>query len=268
MSVPNIPYHPVPLDNGPLSPGLLSTPPVESESMSSSDLDVLAPRFPQGNSIEFRDSLMSQTTFHTPPSVVNSSVYALRPDSTGPTEFVQYKDDPAPTTTPSDPVPYLAQKHLDYASPRKRLRNKILLFGSIAAVVVVIAVIVPVYLLVIKPKSASNAAASVPSTSSPATSTGSNALVTGGNGSTITTENGTTFIYINELGGSWYWDPNDPFNNNAQSNSWTPPLNQTFNFGIDGIFGSVLFFEAAGLHCLICVHHQVLTSAVGLLQNQ
>jgi hypothetical protein len=34
-------------------------------------------------------------------------------------------------------------------------------------------------------------------------------------------------------------DPNDPYNTNAYPNSWTPPLNQSWNFGTDRIYGSV-----------------------------
>jgi hypothetical protein len=32
-------------------------------------------------------------------------------------------------------------------------------------------------------------------------------------------------------------DPNDPFNNNARPNSWTPPLNQSWTWGKDRVFG-------------------------------
>ncbi|KZT18590.1 glycoside hydrolase family 5 protein [Neolentinus lepideus HHB14362 ss-1] len=32
-------------------------------------------------------------------------------------------------------------------------------------------------------------------------------------------------------------DPNDPFNDNAQPNSWTPPLNTTWQWGNDRVFG-------------------------------
>jgi len=50
-------------------------------------------------------------------------------------------------------------------------------------------------------------------------------------------EDGTTFTYKNPFGGTWYWDPNDPFNNTAQAQSWTPALNEPFNYGIDHIRG-------------------------------
>jgi hypothetical protein len=52
-------------------------------------------------------------------------------------------------------------------------------------------------------------------------------------------EDGTTFIYSNSFGGFWYDDKDDPFNNRAQSQSWSPPLNETFNPGGDRIRGYV-----------------------------
>ncbi|KLO13412.1 glycoside hydrolase [Schizopora paradoxa] len=65
----------------------------------------------------------------------------------------------------------------------------------------------------------------------------SNLATTGGNGSTITTENGTTFTYVNNYGGYWIDDSNDPFNDGAQCNSWTPPLNQTWDWSKNKING-------------------------------
>ncbi|KAF8436890.1 hypothetical protein L210DRAFT_2436741 [Boletus edulis BED1] len=98
-------------------------------------------------------------------------------------------------------------------------------------------VAVPVLLVVNKSrKNNATPSTSTPS-ATPGTGSGKVAAVTGGNGTTITTANGTTFTYINSFGGTWYWDPNDPFNNNAQPNSWTPPLNQSFKLGTDKIFG-------------------------------
>lgn len=32
-------------------------------------------------------------------------------------------------------------------------------------------------------------------------------------------------------------DPNDPFNNDARPNSWTPPLNTSWTWGTDQVFG-------------------------------
>jgi hypothetical protein len=64
-------------------------------------------------------------------------------------------------------------------------------------------------------------------------------------------DDGTTFIYINNFGGYWYWDPADPFNNGARAQSWTPALNESFDYGIDRIRG--------------CVHPQQFRLAVNLL---
>lgn len=63
------------------------------------------------------------------------------------------------------------------------------------------------------------------------------APITGGDGSTVTTDKNTTFTYKNAFGGFWVDDPNDPFNFNAQAQSWIPPLNQSWNFAKNRIFG-------------------------------
>ena len=257
---PHIPYDPLPLAQdprntvyrdppSPLASGF-DTPPVELTSFPEGSLNgAMPPRFLpasqhfQGGS-EYRDSFVSQNTFQTALSAPNSSIYALRPDSAAP-ESIEYRDDPdLDTADPSGPpAGYLEEKRSAYSSPRSKSKRTIMIFGAItAAIIVIVAVVVPVYLTVIKPKMNDTTTTSdSPSTTSGGTGSGTVAVVTGGNGSTITTENGTTFTYINAFGGTWYWDPNDPFNNNAQPNSWTPPLNQSFNFGTDKIFGLVIF---------------------------
>ncbi|KAJ7228427.1 glycoside hydrolase family 5 protein [Mycena pura] len=48
--------------------------------------------------------------------------------------------------------------------------------------------------------------------------------------------NGTQFTYHNTFGGFWVYDPANPFNNNAQPNSWTPPLNTSWTWGVDRIY--------------------------------
>lgn len=251
---PHIPYDPLPLahdprntvyrePNSPLAASF-DTPPVELTNFQEGMQDSAAPpRFLPAVASEFRDSLVSQGTSQIAPSAGNSSVYALRPDSGA--EFTAYHDDPAvPAADLSESPRYLEEKRSTYSSPLSKSRRKIVIFGSIAAaIVIIVAVVVPVCLTVLKHKANNNDTTSAPSPTSTGTGTGGSSLiaVTGGNGSTITTENGTTFTYINPFGGTWYWDENDPFNNNAQANSWTPPLNQTFGFGIDKIFGSVTF---------------------------
>ncbi|KAF9558121.1 glycoside hydrolase [Agrocybe pediades] len=141
----------------------------------------------------------------------------------------------------------------DTPSPRrKRSGLCIALIALIALVVVALAVVLPVYFVVIKPKNSHNlnAASSHGNGHGTNSSTGGgtdtnattpatnlNGFVTGGDGSTIKSSDGTSFVYNNSFGGIWWSDPNDPFNNNAYPNSWTPPLNQSWDFGKDRIYG-------------------------------
>ncbi|EMD38346.1 glycoside hydrolase family 5 protein [Gelatoporia subvermispora B] len=147
-------------------------------------------------------------------------------------------------------TPYLEEKRGAYASPRARSKRKAIIFGGIAALAaVIIVVVVAVYFTVVKPHSSSHndsadgaakAGSSATGSASSASPTGAstqNLAVSGGDGSTITTEDGTTFTYTNPFGGTWYYDPSDPFNNAAQAQSWTPALNETFNYGVDQIRG-------------------------------
>ena len=162
------------------------------------------------------------------------------------------------------------------------------ILGALA--VVLVAVLVPVGLLVIRKKSghveeASSGGSAAGSTSGAGAGGGqpenpksqANAI-TGGNGSMITTENGTTFMYVNNFGGYCefffcsavvlpffdvvcslphfelrsicdsctdsyrivgVFDINNPYNMGAKPNSWTPALNETFKYGVDQIFGCV-----------------------------
>ncbi|KAH7929557.1 glycoside hydrolase family 5 protein [Leucogyrophana mollusca] len=106
--------------------------------------------------------------------------------------------------------------------------------------IVVLAVVLPVYFVIIKPhqNNATGSNSSGGGTGSGKGNPGSpTGATTGGNGSVIVTSDGTTFTYLNPFGGFWVSDPNDPFNNNAQANSWTPPLNTSWTWGQDKIKG-------------------------------
>ncbi|KAJ7627476.1 glycoside hydrolase family 5 protein [Roridomyces roridus] len=123
------------------------------------------------------------------------------------------------------------------------------LLGLSALVVVAAAVVLPVYFVVIKPhhKHSSSSASSsgtstggTTSTSTPGGGTGPNvvgAVTTGGDGSTVTTSTGETFVYSNKFAGYWVDDPADPFNDGASPNSWTPPLNTSWDFAKNRING-------------------------------
>lgn len=51
--------------------------------------------------------------------------------------------------------------------------------------------------------------------------------LTGGNGTTITMEDGNTFTYINNFGGNWV---STPFDDSARPQSWSPRLNETWDY--------------------------------------
>lgn len=66
------------------------------------------------------------------------------------------------------------------------------------------------------------------------------AAITGGDGSEVTMEDGTTFTYSNKFGGYWVSDPDNPWNDGARPNSWTPPLNTSWDYSRDRIYGYAL----------------------------
>lgn len=201
-----------------------------------------------------RDSFASSQ--HTiPNSVYGSSVYALN-DTAGQARFEGgYRDDPRDSYyagehggVPMSPLGtsnrVLEEKRAAYIPPKTKSRRHIMIAAIIVAILLIIlAVVIPVYLFVLKPSNRESS--SVPSShsthpsSTASVPTASAVAVTGGDGSLITMEDGTTFTYKNQFGGIWYWDENDPFNNAARPQSWSPALNETFQYGIDKIRGYV-----------------------------
>ncbi|KAI0256787.1 glycoside hydrolase superfamily [Lactifluus subvellereus] len=212
-----------------------------------------------------RDSLVTTSTH--PQSDGLSSVYALNnnPDSlrgsphpgSAAALASPFRDDPrspgddtfdpsAPLSTLSPEPRFLSDKQAAYADPSSRSRRRrIIAISAIAALIIIIAAIV-VPVVTIKHHGTTKSAAAKPSSQSSTagaaspSSTGSTtpkSTFTGGDGSTVKMEDGTTFVYRNAFGGNWYWNPDDPFNNSARAQSWTPALNEPFNYGIDHIRG-------------------------------
>ncbi|OBZ75887.1 putative glucan 1,3-beta-glucosidase D [Grifola frondosa] len=174
----------------------------------------------------------------------SSSVYALNDGSQKDSFYnFNYHDDPhdadfnASEQTIGAPKahmrgsPYLEEKRGVYASPSRSRRKAIIIGCIVAFIAIAVAVVVAVYFAIVKPNSnkssvsgaaASGAAAPSSTASSGKGSTsGSLAVVTGGDGSTVTMDDGSTFTYQNSFGGY----------------SWTPALNETFNYGVDPIRG-------------------------------
>lgn len=202
--------------------------------------------YDSSGSPSMRESFASSN--HTIPGThfeYNASLHALNdPQGTGGT----YRDDPCDTMPISNTTGRtLAEKRAAYASPVAKSTRKIMILAIIVALALIIAaVVIPIYFFVIKPSRHSDTAKATASSNAPTPSTsassgGNSSLrITGGDGSVVTTENGTTFIYQNSFGGYWYWDENDPFNESARPQSWSPALNETFSYGVDQVRGSVL----------------------------
>jgi glucan 1,3-beta-glucosidase len=97
---------------------------------------------------------------------------------------------------------------LPQSSPKAKRRPLLfLLVGLAALIVVVLAVILPVYFSVIKPRNArtsrlsSNGGDGTPGGDTSHTPPSSTNAITGGDGSSIKASDGTTFTYNNKLGG-------------------------------------------------------------------
>jgi len=269
-SQPNTPYHPVDSGDGhqddlPVAQsGIYSDipsdhPPDPSFTVESLTEDAVPrPRF-LGHAVgsDARGSLAS--SFAAPSYKDNdnaSSLYALNPlgqtrDSAVDYSSVPYQDDPhdsdfvAGTVSPGRRNRYLEEKREAYASPKKSKRKIIIGTVAIGVIVVAIAVVIALYFTVIKKdgKTSSGVGGSDGgddnNNNNTTTTPTSNLVKSGGDGSTVKLDDGTEMTYSNKFGGTWYWDSGDPFNNNAQAQSWSPPLNQSFKWGEDRIFGSV-----------------------------
>lgn len=94
-----------------------------------------------------------------------------------------------------------------HANTRKRSLLKWVIAAAVLLVVVVLAVVLPVYFTVIKPNN-HRSVASVPGPSddnhtsaAPTPSSVPRVAITGGDGSTVTADDGSTFTYTNKFGG-------------------------------------------------------------------
>lgn len=223
------------------------------------------------------DNLLYPTTTNYPPTAHSSVDDSLGTPRPGYGEYVQsrhsslplrqsydpYHDDTPPhTRTPSqdaynedEHVRGLSEKRYSaagagYTPPKSSGKRRLFwLMAALAGLVVIVAaVVIPIYFKVIKPnnratQSLGNSPGGPGSTQPGSPGTVPQSGVSGGDGSTVNTETGSTFVYNNSFGGFWYYDPADPFKNNAQAQSWTPPLNTSWKWGIDKIYGYVACYS-------------------------
>lgn len=106
--------------------------------------------------------------------------------------------------------------------PAKNNRKWYIVGGFIVLIATGIAVAVPLAI-----RSANNGGGS--SSAAAATS--------GTNGSVITTEDGTTFTYVNNFGGQWVSDPAAPFGKGGKAQSWSKSIGEEWAWGQDVIRG-------------------------------
>jgi len=171
-------------------------------------------------------------------SEFNSSSVALNPS--GP-----YRDDAtnpgsySMAEIPRSPGP-AAEKQFYLPATKQQSRKKTMWLIAAGTLLIVAVAAVCVYVFVIRPKNsaATSTGASTGDPTKPTPTSTPNAVPTsGGDGSVITMEDGTTFVYRNPFGGYWVDDPSNPFNNGARPQSWSPALNETFRYGVDRIRG-------------------------------
>jgi glucan 1,3-beta-glucosidase len=142
--------------------------------------------------------------------------------------------------------PYATEKRAMYTAPRDQSKKRlVLILVAVAVLLIIAAVMIPLYFAVIRPKLLQNNASDhVTSTNNDGNTDTKgdgnkhNNLVTWGNdGSVVEMEDGTKFTYNNKLGGYWVWDPANPTNNSARAQSSSPALNEEFKYGVDRIRG-------------------------------
>lgn len=192
----------------------------------------------QGRSVS-EDKLLDKEYFNGLKSA-SSSVSALLPSGTpSSTNLAGYRDDPDSMFQggqASYMPDYSQQKHGLFSSVRKNRRRARIFIGI--GVFILLALIALVTALIYMFASKKHQETST-SSGDPGTLALHPVEVTGGDGSTVTRDDGTTFTYKNSFGGTWYYDPSDPFNNGARAQSWSPALNETFKYGTDPIRGYV-----------------------------
>ncbi|KAJ7639884.1 hypothetical protein B0H17DRAFT_1339406 [Mycena rosella] len=121
-----------------------------------------------------------------------------------------------------------------------RTKRRWIGLGVVAGIIVVAAaVVLPVYFLVIK-KHNDAASASTSGGSGAGGSKGVVGAVTGGDGSTVVTpRTGRASCIITPLGAirAGAWDAASPFGSGGRPNSWMPPLNESWDWAGDRIYG-------------------------------
>jgi glucan 1,3-beta-glucosidase len=177
----------------------------------------------QGSESEFnpfRSDTPDQPVFNEPLLPPAAPFFAPSEGSPTPRDSYHTNNSAANSAANSAPLlPVTNEKELpepgDFTSRRsKPLYKKPLIWALAAAAIalIAVAVVVPVYFVVIKPKNET----STGNNGSNNNGNGNNnpnhqsptSKISGGNGSTITTQDGTQFTYVNPFGGICEWSSN------------------------------------------------------------
>lgn len=148
----------------------------------------------------------------------------------------------------SESALHLPKEEAGYGSPLRQsttkpsgiagwsLRKKILVGGgAIVAVIVLAGVLGGVFGRGgDSDSSSSGSSSSDKSTEAPVDDEAAQKAGEGGDGTTITMENGNKFIYTNAYGGHWV---SRPYDDSARANNDTPPLNEQWDYSSDKING-------------------------------
>ncbi|QRW00896.1 Cellulase (glycosyl hydrolase family 5 protein) [Ceratobasidium sp. AG-Ba] len=203
------------------------SPLIDPTETSSTTLDPLAP--PRSNYI-IRESQYSSVPLNpaygneTPSSLTYAPTYDYNDSTPG---FVE-KIDPIASDNNSDRNRRHSHKRLFW-----------IVAGLVVLVAIIVAVAVSVYFTSAKHGSGSAGSNTGPGSTpapNPTQSSDPGTVISGGDGTKVLTETGS-FTYNNSFGGFWVQDPKNPFNNNAQAQSWSPPLNTSWKWGVDKIRG-------------------------------
>ena len=209
------------------------------------------PRFVGAANYELtpRHSFASSRTAHTAqPQWAGNSEYASSTHALHEPKGL-YADGPIPNS-PGPADLSMKRKMYEGSPPKEKSRKKFLILVVVAILLIAAAAGGALYVFVFRKKGSTTTSSSTQDGKGGSTGTGagpptgtrteptpSARPTTGGTGSIVTLDDGTTFTYTNNFGGYWVHDPNDPFNNGARAQSWSPALNETFRYGVDLIRG-------------------------------
>ena len=191
--------------------------------------------------------------------------FVLKSDSQSPLSPIKNE----PVNTHHDQEHF--DRGFDAAEPAKRNYRRWLIFAALAAFLVIVAVVLGVIFGVVRrtkssssPADSARPSASAPSSSPSGRPVAGSTVIYGVDGTEVTTEQGTTFTYKNPLGGYFVHDPSNPFNNDARAQSTTPPLNTSWDWSRDQVFGLAILVSPLKSLSLTLRCCQASTWAAGL----